>query len=35
MIYLLASNTRFAPQLVGGYPMMIGVPQYAIYLSHR
>ena len=35
MVYLLASNTRFAPQLVGGYPMMIGVPQYAVYLSHR
>lgn len=35
MIYLLASNIRFAPQLVGAYPMMIGVPQYAVYLSHR
>lgn len=35
MIYLLTSNTRFAPQLSGGYPMMVGVPQYAIYLSHR
>jgi hypothetical protein len=35
MVYLLISNTRFAPQLAGAYPMMIGVPQYAIYLSHR
>jgi 20S proteasome alpha/beta subunit len=35
MIYLLTSNTRFAPQLSGAYPMMVGVPQYAIYLSHR
>jgi 20S proteasome alpha/beta subunit len=35
MIYLLTSNTRFSPQLAGGYPMMVGVPQYAIYLSHR
>src|SRR5436190_20947787 len=24
-----------APQLAGAYPMMIGVPQYAVYLSHR
>ena len=35
MVYLLASNTHFAPQLAGAYPMMIGVPQYAVYLSHR
>lgn len=35
MVYLLASNTHFAPQLAGDYPMMAGVPQYAIYLSHR
>lgn len=35
MVYLLASNTRFAPQLAGAYPMMAGVPQYAVYLSHR
>jgi 20S proteasome alpha/beta subunit len=35
MVYLLTSNTRFAPQLSGAYPMMVGVPQYAIYLSHR
>ncbi len=33
--YLLTSSTYFAPQLAGNYPMMIGVPQYAIYLSHR
>jgi hypothetical protein len=35
MVYVLISNARFAPQLSGAYPMMIGVPQYAIYLSHR
>ncbi len=35
MVYLMASNTRFAPQLAGAYPMMAGVPQYAVYLSHR
>ena len=35
MVYVLTSDTRFAPQLAGAYPMMIGVPQYAIYLSHR
>jgi hypothetical protein len=35
MVYLMASNSRFAPQLAGAYPMMAGVPQYAIYLSHR
>jgi hypothetical protein len=35
MVYLLASNTHFAPQLGGNYPLMAGVPQYAIYLSHR
>jgi 20S proteasome alpha/beta subunit len=35
MVYLLVSNVRFAPQLAGAYPMMIGVPQYAVYLSHR
>jgi 20S proteasome alpha/beta subunit len=33
MVYLLTSSTRFA--LSGAYPMMVGVPQYAIYLSHR
>jgi hypothetical protein len=35
MVYLLTSNTHFAPQLAGAYPMMAGVPQYAVYLSHR
>ena len=35
LVFLLNSNTRFAPQLAGNYPMMIGVPQYAVYLSHR
>jgi hypothetical protein len=35
MTYLLTSETHFAPQLSGAYPMMAGVPQYAIYLSHR
>jgi hypothetical protein len=35
MIYLMTSNTRFAPQLAGAYPMMAGVPQYAVYLAHR
>jgi hypothetical protein len=35
LVYLMTSNTRFAPQLAGSYPMMAGVPQYAVYLSHR
>jgi hypothetical protein len=35
IVCLMASNTRFAPQLAGAYPMMAGVPQYAVYLSHR
>lgn len=35
LVYLLDSNTRFAPQLANNYPMMAGVPQYAVYLSHR
>jgi 20S proteasome alpha/beta subunit len=35
LVYLLNSQTSFAPQLCSNYPMMIGVPQYAIYLSHR
>ena len=34
-VFLLNSNTRFSPQLCNNYPMMIGVPQYAVYLSHR
>ena len=35
LVFLLNSNTRFAPQLANKYPMMAGVPQYAVYLSHR
>jgi hypothetical protein len=35
LVYLLNSQVSFAPQLCSNYPMMIGVPQYAIYLSHR
>jgi hypothetical protein len=35
LVYVLISQFRFAPQLAGAYPMMIGVPQYAVYLSHR
>jgi 20S proteasome alpha/beta subunit len=34
-VYLLTNTTHFAPQLGGNYPMMAGVPQYAVYLSHR
>ncbi|RWD60330.1 hypothetical protein [Mesorhizobium sp.] len=35
LVFLLNSNTAFAPQLANAYPMMAGVPQYAVYLSHR
>ena len=35
LVFLLTSSTRFAPQLANHYPMMAGVPQYAVYLSHR
>ncbi len=35
MIYLLNSQTNFAPQLFGNTPCMSGVPQYAVYLVHR
>lgn len=35
LIYILNSQSSFAPQLAGNYPMMAGVPQYAVYLSHR
>jgi hypothetical protein len=35
MIYLLVSQTNFAPQLFGHMPCMTGVPQYAVYLAHR
>jgi 20S proteasome alpha/beta subunit len=35
MVYILNSQASFAPQLANNYPMMAGVPQYAVYLSHR
>jgi len=35
MVYLLSSAQNFAPMLMGRYPAMSGVPQYAVYLSHR
>ncbi len=35
MIYLLHSQSNFAPQLWGDYPCLSGVPQYAVYLAHR
>ncbi len=35
LVYILNSNLSFAPQLANNYPMMAGVPQYAVYLSHR
>ena len=35
MIYMLVSQTNFAPQLFGHMPCMAGVPQYAVYLAHR
>ena len=35
MIYMLVSQTNFAPQLFGHMPCMTGVPQYAVYLAHR
>ena len=37
MIYMLASQTNFAPQLFGHMPCMSGVPKYpqrAVYLAH-
>jgi 20S proteasome alpha/beta subunit len=34
-IYLLTSQTDFAPQLASAGSMMAGVPQYATYLMHR
>jgi hypothetical protein len=34
-VYVLNSQISFAPQLANNYPMMAGVPQYAVYLSHR
>lgn len=35
VVYLLSSQSHFAPQLVGDFPCLAGVPNYAIYLSHR
>ena len=35
MVYLMSSQTNFAPQLFGHMPCMSGVPQYAVYLVHR
>jgi hypothetical protein len=35
LVYLLASPMNFAPMLMGAYPCLAGVPQYAVYLSHR
>src|SRR6266508_2791939 len=35
MVYLMVSNTNFAPQLFGNNPCLSGVPQYAVYLMHR
>jgi len=35
MIYLMTSNTNFAPSLFGNNPCLSGVPQYAVYLRNR
>ena len=35
MLYILASQTDFAPQLFDKGTCMIGIPQYATYLSNR
>jgi len=35
MIYLLDSTHNFAPMLMGAYPSLAGIPQYAVYLGHR
>lgn len=35
MTYLLNSQANFAPQLIGHLPCLSGIPQYAVYLSHR
>jgi len=35
LVFILNSQSSFAPQLSNNYPMMAGVPQYAVYLSHR
>ena len=35
MVYLFNSAQNFAPMLMGNYPALSGIPQYAVYLSHR
>ena len=35
MIYVLDSSQNFAPMLMGKYPSLTGIPQYAVYLSNR
>jgi 20S proteasome alpha/beta subunit len=35
MIYVLDSGSNFAPMLMGAYPTLTGIPQYAVYLGHR
>jgi 20S proteasome alpha/beta subunit len=35
MIYVLESGQNFAPMLMGKYPTLTGIPQYAVYLGHR
>lgn len=35
LIYMLASQFNFAPQMFGDNPCLLGVPQYAVYLVHR
>jgi 20S proteasome alpha/beta subunit len=35
MIFMLDSSQNFAPMLMGKYPTLTGIPQYAIYLANR
>lgn len=35
MIYVLDSGQNFAPMLMGKYPTLTGIPQYAVYLGNR
>ena len=35
LVYLLDSQSNFAPQLFGDNACMVGVPQYAVYLANR
>ena len=35
LVYILDSQSNFAPQLFGDNACMIGVPQYAVYLANR